>query len=332
MTTRAVADEAESAARSVVAKRVATATATPATTSAVAAAVAPAVWASRTHASRRAAEDAAPAIGGVTAGRGVLQHPRQCSRAATAPSPSHMASLALGRLAEERKAWRRDKPFGFFARPEAGADGCERREERKERVDGAGIDGGRGEGAALPSTAPTPFPPLHSAINLMRWTCGIPGREGTDWAGGVYPVTLEFSDDYPAKPPKVGVSSVFRGWRCSPCVGAPAGAVGEGERGRCATPDTPTPPRPRAQCRLPAGFFHPNIYPSGTVCLSILSEEDGWRPSLTVKNVLLGVQALLGDPNPGSPAQSDAYMLFTKSPAEYGARVRAQAGKYPPPA
>ena len=28
-----------------------------------------------------------------------------------------MASLALGRLAEERKAWRRDKPFGFVAKP-----------------------------------------------------------------------------------------------------------------------------------------------------------------------------------------------------------------------
>lgn len=68
------------------------------------------------------------------------------------------------------------------------------------------------------------------------------------------------------------------------------------------------------------------------MCLSILSEEDGWRPSLTVKNVLLGVQALLGDPNPGSPAQSDAYMLFTKSPGEYAARVRAQALRYPPPA
>lgn len=34
-----------------------------------------------------------------------------------------MASLALGRLTEERKAWRKDKPFGFFARPEANGDG-----------------------------------------------------------------------------------------------------------------------------------------------------------------------------------------------------------------
>ena len=34
-----------------------------------------------------------------------------------------MASLALGRLAEERKAWRRDKPFGFVAKPSTKEDG-----------------------------------------------------------------------------------------------------------------------------------------------------------------------------------------------------------------
>ena len=36
----------------------------------------------------------------------------------------------------------------------------------------------------------------------MRWKCSIPGREGTDWQGGFFPLTMEFSEDYPAKPPK----------------------------------------------------------------------------------------------------------------------------------
>lgn len=45
-----------------------------------------------------------------------------------------------------------------------------------------------------------------------------------------------------------------------------------------------------AQCKFPTGFFHPNIYPSGTVCLSILNEDEGWKPSITVKQILLGVQ------------------------------------------
>lgn len=34
-----------------------------------------------------------------------------------------MAGVARSRLAEERKAWRKDKPFGFYARPETKEDG-----------------------------------------------------------------------------------------------------------------------------------------------------------------------------------------------------------------
>jgi len=46
----------------------------------------------------------------------------------------------------------------------------------------------------------------------------------------------------------------------------------------------------------------------------------------------LCLQDLLNDPNPNSPAQSDAYMLFTQKPAEYKRRVRAQTSAHPPPA
>ena len=128
---------------------------------------------------------------------------------------------------------------------------------------------------------------LNSSVDLCKWECRLPGKEGTEWAGGSFPLTLDFpADDFPAKPPKA---------------------------------------------RFPAGFFHPNVYPSGTVCLSILNEDEGWRPSLTVRNVLMGVQELLADPNPKSPAQSDAYVLFVKEPAEYSRRVKAQTTKYPPP-
>jgi hypothetical protein len=30
----------------------------------------------------------------------------------------------------------------------------------------------------------------------------IPGKEGTIWANGLFPLTMEFSEDYPHKPPK----------------------------------------------------------------------------------------------------------------------------------
>ena len=74
-----------------------------------------------------------------------------------------MPGIAQGRLAEERKAWRKDHPIGFYARPSSKDDG---------------------------------------SSDIMVWEAGIPGKEETDWAGGVYKVRLEFSEEYPSKPPK----------------------------------------------------------------------------------------------------------------------------------
>ena len=51
---------------------------------------------------------------------------------------------------------------------------------------------------------------------------------------------------------------------------------------------------------------HPNIYPSGTVCLSILNDEEDWKSSITIKQILMGVQKLIQEePNLDSPAQYD---------------------------
>ncbi|EFA82218.1 putative E2 enzyme Ubc9 [Heterostelium album PN500] len=158
-----------------------------------------------------------------------------------------MSGIALARLTEERKNWRKDHPFGFYARPKNNADG---------------------------------------SANLFMWECGIPGVTGTLWEGGVYPLTMEFSEDYPSKPPK---------------------------------------------CRFPKDFFHPNIYPSGTVCLSIVNEDGNWKPSISVKQILLGIQELLNEPNPKSPAQQLAITLFIHDMEEYKKKVREQTKQYPPP-
>ncbi|MBA0729748.1 hypothetical protein Golax_025866 [Gossypium laxum] len=56
-------------------------------------------------------------------------------------------------------------------------------------------------------------------------------------------------------------------------------------------------PSKPSKCKFPNGFFHPNIYHSGIVCLSILSERRGWRPSIIVKQILVGIQDLLDQPN-----------------------------------
>ncbi|KAI3997859.1 hypothetical protein MKX01_036329 [Papaver californicum] len=83
------------------------------------------------------------------------------------------------------------------------------------------------------------------------------------------------------------------------------------------------------KCKFPPNFFHPNVYPSGTVCLSILNEDSGWRPAITVKQILVGIQNLLDQSNAADPAQTDGYHLFIQEPVEYKKRVKQQGKLYP---
>ncbi|OON19004.1 ubiquitin--protein ligase [Opisthorchis viverrini] len=165
-------------------------------------------------------------------------------------------SISLKRLAEERKAWRKDHPFGFVAKPDKNPDG---------------------------------------SLDLMTWTCSIPGKKGvsvlffavahpsryqTLWEGGLFNLRMYFKPEYPTTPPK---------------------------------------------CKFEPPLFHPNVFPSGTVCLSLLDEEKHWRPAVTIKQILLGIQDLLDSPNPKDPAQADAYTLFIQNRKEYDARIKKQA-------
>ncbi|RJE24150.1 ubiquitin-conjugating enzyme [Aspergillus sclerotialis] len=78
-------------------------------------------------------------------------------------------------------------------------------------------------------------------------------------------------------------------------------------------------------------LFHPNVYPSGTVCLSILSEEQGWRPAITIKEILRGIQDLLDDPNLDSPAQAEAYNIYKNNRQAYEKKVRQIVTENPHP-
>lgn len=107
-----------------------------------------------------------------------------------------------------------------------------------------------------------------------------------------------------------------------------------------------TPPK----CKFEPPLFHPNVYPSGTVCLSLLDEEKDWRPAITIKQILLGIQDLLNEPNVKDPAQAEAYTIYwsvqmfshyfvsnsrssrsySQNRLEYDKRVRAQAKQMAP--
>ncbi|TYG89213.1 hypothetical protein ES288_A12G081600v1 [Gossypium darwinii] len=84
------------------------------------------------------------------------------------------------------------------------------------------------------------------------------------------------------------------------------------------------------KCKFPQSFFHPNVYPSGTICLSILNEDSGWRPAITVKQILVVIQDLLDARNAADPAQAEGYNILIHDADEYKRRVRLQAKQYPP--
>ena len=88
-----------------------------------------------------------------------------------------MSSLITARLAQERKDWRKDHPHGFIAKPST----------KKDK---------NGD----------------TTTDLTVWNCAIPGKADTPWAGGSYPLRVEFGNDYPAKPTSSGVPS----WILSP--------------------------------------------------------------------------------------------------------------------
>uniref|UniRef100_F1LA41 SUMO-conjugating enzyme UBC9 n=1 Tax=Ascaris suum TaxID=6253 RepID=F1LA41_ASCSU len=140
-----------------------------------------------------------------------------------------MSAKALGRLMEERKKWRQDHPYGFFAKPTENVDGTR---------------------------------------NLCIWDCAIPGKKDTIWEGGLYKIRIYFGDDYPSSPP---------------------------------------------ECKFEPPLFHPNVFTSGLVCLSLIDPTKDWKPSTSVRDILLGIQTLLDEPNIEDPAHDEAYKVYTKS-------------------
>eukprot|EP00055_Hartaetosiga_balthica_P008728 m.33419 g.33419 ORF g.33419 m.33419 type:complete len:245 (-) comp6448_c1_seq2:1654-2388(-) len=80
-----------------------------------------------------------------------------------------------------------------------------------------------------------------------------------------------------------------------------------------------SPPKMKFTSRV----FHPNVYPTGEICISILHPpgeddmsgerpEERWNPTQTVRTILLSVISLLNEPNTSSPANVDANVAYLK--------------------
>lgn len=64
----------------------------------------------------------------------------------------------------------------------------------------------------------------------------------------------------------------------------------------------------------------PSVYNDGQICLDILQNQ--WSPIYDISAILTSIQSLLCDPNPNSPANSEAARLFQENRREYNRRVR----------
>lgn len=74
-------------------------------------------------------------------------------------------------------------------------------------------------------------------------------------------------------------------------------------------------------------LFHPNIYPDGKVCISILHEgvdefgyesvSERWNPSQSVNSILMSIISMLSAPNFDSPANVDASKMWRENFEQY---------------
>lgn len=80
--------------------------------------------------------------------------------------------------------------------------------------------------------------------------------------------------------------------------------------------------------RFTPSIFHPNVYGDGKICLSLLDSAQDWRPSLSFKQILLGIQNFLDEPNINSPANSKASTFYGKNRREYDRIIKEQAIKF----
>eukprot|EP00891_Asterochloris_glomerata_P000859 jgi/Astpho2/859/Aster-00707 len=109
--------------------------------------------------------------------------------------------------------------------------------------------------------------------NIMSWNAVIFGPDDTPWDGGTFKLTLEFSEEYPNKAPVVKFKSKM--FHPNSCHKSPI----------CAA-----------------------VYMDGGICLDILQNQ--WSPIYDVAAILTSIQSLLCDPNPNSPANSEAARLY----------------------
>jgi ubiquitin-conjugating enzyme E2 G1 len=123
--------------------------------------------------------------------------------------------------------------------------------------------------------------------NMHEWTFVIFGPIDSVYKDGVYNGKLIIPKEYPHRPPEV---------------------------------------------KFITKLFHPNVYDNGKLCMSILhegkdptgyeKEEERWRPLNNIRTIFISIISLLYDPNPDSPANIDAGVMWRNNKDAYIQKVK----------
>jgi ubiquitin-conjugating enzyme E2 G2 len=90
--------------------------------------------------------------------------------------------------------------------------------------------------------------------------------------------------------------------------------------------------------RFVSELFHPNIYPDGKVCISILhppgddpmgyeTSAERWSPVQSIEKILISVVSMLAEPNDESPANVDAAKMYREDRAKFNEIARKSVRK-----
>jgi ubiquitin-conjugating enzyme E2 R len=149
--------------------------------------------------------------------------------------------------------------------------------------------------------------------DIFRWTIGlIVLNPDSLYYGGYFKASMKFPQNYPFSPPgkhQVPLPLSHRiVWKL-------------------------TIWNQSTEFRFRRPLYHPNIYPDGKLCISILhapgeDEMSGelaserWSPAQRVESVLISILSLLDDAEVSSPANVDAGVTLRTNPEKYKSIVR----------
>ncbi|XP_003427328.1 ubiquitin-conjugating enzyme E2 T [Nasonia vitripennis] len=73
--------------------------------------------------------------------------------------------------------------------------------------------------------------------------------------------------------------------------------------------------------------YHPNIDTQGRICMDLLKmpPNGGWKPTISLENLIVAVQSLLGNPNPDDPLMVDIAEEYRFNKTEFERKAKKYA-------